>query len=121
MVGSVQTPHYKRSLNLGRWIRPMIGALTLAFVLWRLWTVLFVRQVYGPETWMRFAISGQPAKSEGAEPAPAVKETGKNTTKEAATEPLKDAAPETKEVAGETKEPAEKTNDSTKIEASTGS
>ncbi|MBW7973143.1 PAS domain-containing sensor histidine kinase [Bradyrhizobium sp. BR 10289] len=70
---------------------------------------------------MRFAISGQPAKSDGAEPGPVVKETGKDTTKEAATEPVKDAAPETKEVAGETKEPAEKTNDSTKIEASTGS
>ncbi len=54
---------------------------------------------------MRFAVSGQPAKSEGAEPAPATK----------------DAAPETKEPAAETKEAAEKTNDSTKIEASTSS
>lgn len=53
---------------------------------------------------MRFAISGAPAKGEGAEQAPAVKEP----------------APETKEPAAETKEPAEKTNDSTKIEASTG-
>lgn len=54
---------------------------------------------------MRFAISGAPAKGEGAEPAPAVKEP----------------AQQTKEPAGETKQPAEKTNDSTKIEASTGS
>lgn len=54
---------------------------------------------------MRFAVSGQPAKSEGAEPAPAAK----------------DAAQETKEPAAETKEAAEKTNDSTKIEASTSS
>jgi len=55
---------------------------------------------------MRFAISGQPAKSEGAEQAGA---------------PVKDQAQETKEPAAETKEPAEKTNDSTKIEAKTGS
>src|SRR3954451_21881714 len=66
---------------------------------------------------MRFAISGAPAKSEGAEPA------GGATTKpeigETATQSVKD--PETKQAAVETKEPAEKTNDSTKIEASTGS
>ncbi|MCK1734657.1 PAS domain-containing sensor histidine kinase [Bradyrhizobium sp. 138] len=55
---------------------------------------------------MRFAISGQPAKSEGAEQAGAA---------------VKDQAQETKEPAAETNEPAEKTNDSTKIEASTGS
>jgi two-component system nitrogen regulation sensor histidine kinase NtrY len=62
---------------------------------------------------MRFAISGAPAKTEGAEAAtrPAIGET--------ATPSVKD--PETKQAAVETKEPAEKTNDSTKIEASTGS
>ena len=38
---------------------------------------------------------------------------------ETVTESVKD--PETKEPSAETKEPAEKTNDSTKIEASTGS
>lgn len=53
---------------------------------------------------MRFAISGAPAKGEGTERAPAVKEP----------------AQETKEPTAETKEPAEKTNDSTKIDASTG-
>lgn len=53
---------------------------------------------------MRFAISGAPAKGEGAERAAAVKEP----------------AQDTKETTAETKEPAEKTNDSTKIEASTG-
>ncbi|WP_409188686.1 ATP-binding protein [Bradyrhizobium sp. RDM4] len=69
---------------------------------------------------MRFAISGAPAKSEGSEPAPAAKQTVKDTAKEAeiASESVKD--PETKEPASGTKEPAEKTNDSTKIEASTG-
>jgi two-component system nitrogen regulation sensor histidine kinase NtrY len=67
---------------------------------------------------MRFAISGQPAKSDGAaEPAPVVKDAAG----EAVAGLAKDAAPETKEPAAETKELAEKTNDSTKIEASTGS
>ncbi|MGY8635751.1 PAS domain-containing sensor histidine kinase [Bradyrhizobium sp. 14AA] len=60
---------------------------------------------------MRFAISGQPAKAETAEQTPAVSET--------VTEIAKD--PETKEPAAGTKEPEEKTNDSPKIEASTGS
>jgi two-component system, NtrC family, nitrogen regulation sensor histidine kinase NtrY len=66
---------------------------------------------------MRFAISGQAAKAEVAEQAPVAAEI----TKEAVTEPANEAAPETKGPAAETKEPAEKTNDSTKIEASTGS
>lgn len=61
---------------------------------------------------MRFAISGAPTKGEGAEQTPAVKEP------EAAEAAAK--SQETKEPAGETKVPAEKTNDSTKIEASTG-
>jgi len=65
---------------------------------------------------MRFAISGAPAKSEGAEPA--AEATAKPDIGETATQSVKD--PETKQAAAETKEPAEKTNDSTKIEASTG-
>lgn len=68
---------------------------------------------------MRFAISGQPAKSEGAEQAPAA--AVKEAIGKQAGAPVKDQAQETKEPAAETKEPAEKTNDSTKIEASTGS
>lgn len=66
---------------------------------------------------MRFAISGHPAKAEAAEQAPAAGEMTKETT-EAVTEIAKD--PETKQAAAGTKEPEEKTNDSTKIEASTG-
>lgn len=79
---------------------------------------------------MRFAISGTPAKGEGTEEAAAVKEPAKQAAEAA----VKDAtppeiqeiaadsvtSPETKETTAETKEPAEKTNDSTKIEASTG-
>ncbi|MHC2619338.1 two-component system nitrogen regulation sensor histidine kinase NtrY [Bradyrhizobium huanghuaihaiense] len=84
---------------------------------------------------MRFAISGQAKKAEGAEQAPVAKEGMKEGAKDAAEAPVKDAtapdiketpadsikAQETKEPAAETKEAAEKTNDSTKIEASTGS
>lgn len=79
---------------------------------------------------MRFAISGTPAKGEGAEEAAAVKEPAKQAAeaavKDATTPEIQEIAadsvtsPETKETTAETKEPAEKTNDSTKIEASTG-
>jgi branched-chain amino acid transport system permease protein len=48
----------KRSLNLGRFVRPVIGVVVIAFVAWRMWTVLVVEQTYGPDTWVRFAISG---------------------------------------------------------------
>lgn len=65
---------------------------------------------------MRFAISGQAAKSEAAGPAP----PAKDAAGEPASVSVKDQAQETKEPSAETKEPAEKTNDSTKFEASTG-
>jgi len=57
MVSAVQS-RPKRSFNFGRLVRPVVGALVLAFVLWRLWIVLFVEQAYGPDTWVRFAVSG---------------------------------------------------------------
>jgi len=57
MVNAVQ-PRPKRFFNVGRLIRPAVGVLVLAFVLWRLWLVLIVEQSYGPDTWLRFAISG---------------------------------------------------------------
>lgn len=65
---------------------------------------------------MRFAISGQAAKSEAAGPAP----PAKDAAGEPASVSVKNQAQETKEPSAETKEPAEKTNDSTKFEASTG-
>ena len=51
-------PELRRSLNLGRWIRPAIGVLVIAFLAWRLWTVLNREVPYGPDIWVRFAISG---------------------------------------------------------------
>ncbi|WP_439368008.1 ATP-binding protein [Bradyrhizobium sp. DASA03120] len=72
---------------------------------------------------MRFAVSGQAKKAEGTEQAPAAKQRAKDATvpdiKETPADSIK--AQETKEPAAGTKEPDEKTNDSTKIEASTGS
>jgi two-component system nitrogen regulation sensor histidine kinase NtrY len=71
--------------------------------------------------WMRlrFAVSGQPAKS--AEQVPADKKAIETTSRPdgTQTDPVKNQ--DTKEASGGTKEPAEKTNDSPKIEASTGS
>ncbi|WP_368508032.1 PAS domain-containing sensor histidine kinase [Bradyrhizobium lupini] len=65
---------------------------------------------------MRFAIAGAPAKSEGRTGSRGNDQAGKRRNGYAIPQD-----PETKEAAVETKEPAEKTNDSTKIKASTGS
>ncbi|MDN3273735.1 PAS domain-containing sensor histidine kinase [Frankia sp. RB7] len=69
---------------------------------------------------MRFAVSGEAKRAEGAEVAAkeAVKEANTPEIKAAAADSV--TAQETKHPPGETKEPSEKTNDSTKIEASTG-
>ncbi len=39
-------------------LRPLLGALIVIFVLFRLYQVLFVQQEYGPETWTRLLIAG---------------------------------------------------------------
>jgi branched-chain amino acid transport system permease protein len=54
----VSPPRPKRTFQFGRWIRPAIGLLVIAFLAWRLWVVLHSQQVYEADTWMRFAISG---------------------------------------------------------------
>jgi len=48
----------RRSFHFGRLVRPVGGVLLVAFLVWRLSTVLFIERTYGPETWVRFAISG---------------------------------------------------------------
>jgi len=35
-----------------------VGVLVGAYLLYRLWIILFVEQPYGPDTWLRFIISG---------------------------------------------------------------
>ena len=49
---------FQRSANLARAVRWVTGAVILAVMFWRLYTVVFVEAVYGPDTWVRFAISG---------------------------------------------------------------
>ncbi len=56
MATAVQT-RAKRTFRIGRLIRPAIGVVVAVFVLWRLYTVL-ASQSFGPDTWVRFAISG---------------------------------------------------------------
>ncbi len=48
----------KRIINVERLVRPVLAVLVAAFVLWRLWGVVVVERAYGPDTWVRFAISG---------------------------------------------------------------
>ncbi len=49
---------FQRTANLSRTVRWIIGALILAVMLWRLYTVIFVEAEYGIDTWTRFAITG---------------------------------------------------------------
>ncbi|NPV56800.1 MAG: branched-chain amino acid ABC transporter permease [Anaerolineae bacterium] len=42
----------------GRVIRLVLAIIVIALLLWRLYTVLVVQADYGPETWVRFSISG---------------------------------------------------------------
>jgi len=51
-------PQTKRAFSRGSLWRLAIGVVVVAFVAWRLWVVLAVQQAYGPDTWVRFAISG---------------------------------------------------------------
>jgi branched-chain amino acid transport system permease protein len=57
MVDDVQA-RPKRYIDTWLLIRIAVGVLMLAYVLYRLWIILFTEQPYGPDTWVRFAISG---------------------------------------------------------------
>ena len=58
MENTTALPKTRSSLSTYRIIQAIVGILFLAFLGWRLYTVLFVRAVYGPDTWIRFLISG---------------------------------------------------------------
>ncbi len=49
---------YQSTLNIGRIIRVVLGVLVGAYLAWRLIDVLFIERTYGPDTWLKFAISG---------------------------------------------------------------
>ena len=57
MAEAVQT-RPKRYINTWLLIRIAVGVLVGAYLVYRLWIILFVEQPYGPDTWLRFAISG---------------------------------------------------------------
>jgi len=48
----------QRRLNIGLIIRIAIGILVTAFIAYRFYNVLAVKQIYGGDTWVRLAISG---------------------------------------------------------------
>jgi branched-chain amino acid transport system permease protein len=50
--------HMRRRIDTWLIVRIVIGVLVVAYLLYRLWLILFVEQPYGPDTWLRFAISG---------------------------------------------------------------
>ena len=49
---------FQQSANVARAVRWAIGAVILAVILWRLYEVVIVKAAYGPDTWLRFAITG---------------------------------------------------------------
>ena len=57
MAEAVQTSP-KRYINTWLLVRIAVGVLVGAYLLYRLWIILFVEQPYGPDTWLRFIISG---------------------------------------------------------------
>ena len=49
---------FQNNANLGRVIRLMLGVIVALIFLWRFIDVLLIQREYGPDTWLRFAISG---------------------------------------------------------------
>lgn len=48
----------QKSTRFLKILRPLLGAVIVLFILYRLYEVLIVRQEYGPETWTRLLIAG---------------------------------------------------------------
>ncbi len=57
MVDAVQS-RPKRYIDTWLLVRIAVGILVIAYLIYRLWIILIVEQPYGPDTWVRFAISG---------------------------------------------------------------
>ena len=55
-------PFARSLLKNGTWqlkrLRPLLGAVVLLFIVYRLYQVLLVQQEYGPDTWTRLLVSG---------------------------------------------------------------
>jgi branched-chain amino acid transport system permease protein len=57
MVDAAQT-RPKRFIDTWLLVRIAVGIVIVAYLLWRLWIIAIVEQPYGPDTWVRFMISG---------------------------------------------------------------
>jgi branched-chain amino acid transport system permease protein len=56
-IGRLTIP-LSQNVKLGRAVRLLIGIAVFGFFLWRLIDVILIQHEYGPDTWLRFAISG---------------------------------------------------------------
>ena len=50
--------YQQASLPMGRIVRWALGIIVSLYLIWRLLDVLLIQKPYGPDTWLRFAISG---------------------------------------------------------------
>jgi branched-chain amino acid transport system permease protein len=48
----------RTQINTYRIIQAIIGIAFIAFLIWRLYEVLIIKATYGPDTWLRFFITG---------------------------------------------------------------
>lgn len=49
---------FQRKAAIIKSIRWVIGVLVVAFLFWRIFDVIVIQAEYGPDTWLRFAVSG---------------------------------------------------------------
>lgn len=52
------SPRVRPRLSTYNIIQIVIAVLFVAYLAWRLYTIVFVDHTYGPDTWVRFAVSG---------------------------------------------------------------
>ncbi|RPJ51823.1 MAG: branched-chain amino acid ABC transporter permease [Chloroflexi bacterium] len=49
---------FQNTKNLGRAVRTILGVLIAVLLIWRIYEVNVVNAVYGPDTWVRFGLTG---------------------------------------------------------------
>jgi branched-chain amino acid transport system permease protein len=58
MQKTAAIPHVRTPLSTYRIIQITLGVLFSAYLIWRLYDVLIAQPAYGPDTWLRFILSG---------------------------------------------------------------
>lgn len=58
MTAAIPLDLKKKSLQLFKLVRPLLGGIVGLFLVYRLYTVLIVQHPYGPDTWTRLLIAG---------------------------------------------------------------